>query len=209
MSAKREEIYKAINTLIEALKTDEGKRIIEESNVKFEVFKTMTEDGEEWQDIEGYNGDYQVSNFGKVRSIKSGKWKLLKPNNPQKGYSWVRLSSKGIAKCHCIHVLVARTFIPNPKNKPEVNHKDGNKYNCSVDNLEWSTHPENMKHAFKIGWRGLDSPCAKLNKEQICYIRKNYKSHDRNYGIRALARKFNVNKSTIHRVIHFDIYNDV
>ena len=102
-------------------------------------------------DIEGYEGLYQISNLGNVKSFKSvSKNKILKPVY-RKGYATVTLRKNRMSKLQSIHRLMATAFIPNPDNLSDVNHKDGNKLNNSLDNLEWCTHLENMKHAFKTG----------------------------------------------------------
>ena len=102
-------------------------------------------------DIEGYEGLYQISNLGNVKSFKSvSKNKILKPVL-RKGYATVILRKNKVNKLHSIHRLIATAFIPNPDNLPQVNHIDGNKSNNNVDNLEWCTHLENMRHAFKTG----------------------------------------------------------
>lgn len=111
---------------------------------------------EEWKDIQGYEGLYQVSNLGSVKSLvgwnvgKNDYEKREKILNPSKGeYERVVLFKNGKSKTFAIHVLVAKTFIPNPENKPQVNHKDENKYNNCVSNLEWCTHKENMNYGTK------------------------------------------------------------
>ena len=96
------------------------------------------------KDIVGYEGLYQITSDGKVWSLKS--CKFLKPllSGPKgKEYYYVCLSKNGIKKNHKIHRLVAEAFIPNPNNLPIVNHKDENKKNNYVDNLEWTTYKEN------------------------------------------------------------------
>lgn len=105
---------------------------------------------EEWKDIEGYEGDYQVSNFGRVKSFKrdfNGKILKVRKNN---GYGMVDLRNKELKKHFLlVHRLVAKYFLNNIEGKDYVNHKDGNKLNNHVKNLEWCTHSDNMKHAYK------------------------------------------------------------
>ena len=96
-----------------------------------------------WHDIEGYEGLYQISNKGRVKSLKWGKERILKPGITGSGYLKVLLCKNGMIKHIKIHRLVANAFITNPENKPQVNHKDENKFNNSVNNLEWSTAKEN------------------------------------------------------------------
>lgn len=100
---------------------------------------------EEWRDIKGYEGLYQVSNLGNVKNSKNDR--LLKLHNHNSGYKNIKIRKKPFL----IHRLVAETFIPNPLNLPCVNHKDGDKYNNIIDNLEWCTHSQNTRHAFNIG----------------------------------------------------------
>lgn len=104
-----------------------------------------------WKDIKGYEGIYQVSNLGKVKSLnyKRGKHeKEIKQALNSRGYLEVGLFN-GKVKTHRVHRLVAQTFIPNPENKDEVNHIDGNKKNNTVNNLEWNTSKENIHHAWE------------------------------------------------------------
>ena len=111
-----------------------------------------------WKDIKGYEGKYQISNLGRVKSLqRNGRPERILRLNLIKGYAYTTLSngSRGNKKKLKVHRLVAEAFIPNPHNKPEVNHIDGNKLNNNVDNLEWVTHQENCKHAVKLGLRKI------------------------------------------------------
>ena len=113
---------------------------------------------EVWKDIPGYEGLYQVSSLGRVKSLERDtkrlrpqhiRERMLKPRNG--GYLQVYLADAGKREAVYIHRLVAQAFIPNPDNKPIANHKDGNKHNNSVENLEWCTHQENVLHAYLTG----------------------------------------------------------
>jgi hypothetical protein len=105
-----------------------------------------------WKDIQGYEGLYQVSNLGRVKRVSG---KILKPENlNKKSYLRVRLYKNKIGKHHLIHRIVAEAFVPNLRNAEEVNHKNGDKQDNKVTNLEWITHKENMQHAFKNGLAG-------------------------------------------------------
>ena len=106
---------------------------------------------EEWRDVPGFEGLYQVSNYGRVRRIYNGKVKVMTQRHRGKGYLGVTLIKNGIKKDFYVHRLVAETFIPNPDNLPQVNHKNLNKEDNSVDNLEWVTNVDNMRHRLKYG----------------------------------------------------------
>ena len=116
-----------------------------------------------FKDISGYEGIYQVSNQGKVKSLErkvrhsEGGWKnwkerIIKPYKGNHGYLMLGLSNDGHRKAFTIHRLVALAFISNPDNKAEVNHKDGDKTNNLLENLEWNTPSENTKHAHLNGF---------------------------------------------------------
>ena len=107
---------------------------------------------EVWKDVQGYEGLYKVSNLGKVKRLfKSGKENVLSGRADKDGYIEVILSKNQKKKTCRLHRLVALAFIPNPNGKKEVNHKDKNKQNNSVDNLEWVTTAENIRHSFAMG----------------------------------------------------------
>ncbi len=130
---------------------------------------------EEWKEIEGFEGLYEVSNTGKVRSLDRIAIRKDGVKVPKKGKELfftiskidehghrprasVQLWKENKAYLRPVHRLVAKAFIPNPENKPTVNHIDGNALNNRVDNLEWATYSENQLHAFRIGLT-IPNPC--------------------------------------------------
>lgn len=126
-----------------------------------------------WKTINGFT-DYKVSNYGKVKSLKYKKEKILKLSISSCKYYFVGLWKNGV-RINCkIHRLVTTAFIPNPENKPQVNHKDGNKQNNCVNNLEWVTCSENHLHAYKSKIRktnnGNNSPYHKLREKEVLSI---------------------------------------
>ena len=117
-----------------------------------------------WKDIAGYEGLYQVSNLGRVRSVKHGKIRLLKLGTDGHGYFQIKFSRGGKMKEFPVHRLVAEAFIPNPSNFPVVNHKDENPANNTVNNLEWCTVKYNTNYGSCQGRRSakiLNGPLAK------------------------------------------------
>ena len=118
---------------------------------------------EEWKDIKDYEGLYQVSNWGRVKSLitdKNRRKRILKQHNRGNGYLFVVLTNnEHQSKNISVHRLVAETFLPNPENLPEVNHIDENKENNRVDNLEWCDHTYNINY----GNRTKKASESKLN----------------------------------------------
>ena len=102
---------------------------------------------EEWRDIEGYEGIYQVSNYGRVKSVKRG---IILKTFERKGYPAVTLSKDGVGRSYSVHRLVGEAFIPNPDNLPYINHKDETRDNNHVSNLEWCTASYNNTYGTKI-----------------------------------------------------------
>ena len=108
---------------------------------------------EVWKEVGGFDGDYEVSNYGRVKSFKRyKKGKILEPGKDSNGYLQVNLYNNKKPHPKSIHRLVLEAFKPNKDlTKTEGNHLDGNKKNNYVGNLEWCTHSENLKHAYKLG----------------------------------------------------------
>jgi len=119
---------------------------------KIAIIKTLKiTNNEIWKEIEGYSGDYLISNLGKVKSLRNKNPKILKPSAGKHVYLQIILYKNNKPFTHKIHRLVADTFIENKDNKLTVNHIDGNKLNNNVNNLEWATYSENIKHAYNTG----------------------------------------------------------
>ena len=131
---------------------------------------------EVWKSIKGFEGIYEVSNFGRVRSIDridcSGRHLKAKVISSKSKCNYITcvLMKCGNRYTYRIHRLVAEAFIPNPLNLPVVNHIDGNKKNNHASNLEWCSYSENTKHAYKIG---MQSQKRKLHDVDIIEILKN------------------------------------
>lgn len=155
-----------------------------------------------WKDIEGYEGKYQISNLGRIKKINKNSLNeehYVKPYINQRGYCTVKLF-KTERKEERIHRLVAQAFIPNPENKAEVNHIDGNKQNNTITNLEWNTHEENVVHAFKTGLNRGRKPA--LSDEQKREVKHLYKPFDKEFNITALSKKFGVSRNVIIRTLN-------
>lgn len=119
-------------------------------------FDTQIEDREpeSWVSIIGYEHNYLISSHGAVKSLswnRSGKQRQLKHILDKDGYLTIALCKNGVRKTLKIHRLVGIHFIGNPNNLPEINHKYGNKKNNYFKDLEWSSHPDNMRHSYATG----------------------------------------------------------
>lgn len=136
--------------------------------------------------------DYDVTREGEIINKKWGGRKL-KPQPNGKGYLRVHIAGK----MYFVHRLVAEKYVPNPDNKPQVNHKDGNKLNNKADNLEWVSNQENRDHAIKNGLHlfGEKCPYAKLTKKDVEFIRKHTE-----YSSKEMAEMFNISCSNINDI---------
>lgn len=162
-----------------------------------------------WKQIKGGYEEYQVSNFGQIKSLKNKNEKILHLDKDRHGYMNVRLYKYGTVKIFKVHRLVAMAFIENPNGFPEINHKDGNKENNFVENLEWVTRFQNIKHAFDTGLKprngtsyGENNGRHKLTKQDVDDILEAYIPGDPIFGGRALARKYGVGATTIQSILH-------
>ena len=161
----------------------------------------ITDEREEWRWVPGYEDLYMVSNFGNVMSQRSGHGSspmgILKPQKNNAGYLQVNLIKNKKSKNVMIHRIVAAAFIPNPDNKEEVNHKDGNKTNNHTSNLEWVTRSENLRHAYRelgVDLSGRKKTAKKLTKEQILEI---YNSTETG---QVLAQRFGVSDTMVYAI---------
>lgn len=148
---------------------------------------------EKWRKVPNYLG-YEASTFGEIRR----RGKILTTEISKLGYC--RKYLKDLKINLLIHRAVALAFIPNPENKLQVNHKDGNKQNNYVPNLEWVTPSENMKHSFSIGRKiiyGQDAGRSKLTNIQVGIIREALKH---NHTQKKIAKYFRLDASTISRI---------
>lgn len=151
---------------------------------------------EVWKDVPGFEGRYQVSNLGQVKSlerkVKSCKGektvysRILRPFVDPKGYCRITIRDLQNHKyCFQIHRLVAKAFIPNPDNKPQVNHKNGNKTDNNIENLEWVTSRENISHSFEHELRPNVSAVLQYDlKESLLARYKNCLDAERKTGIK-------------------------
>lgn len=167
---------------------------------------------EEWKEIQGYDGRYEVSNEGRVRSYSNGRWgngpssKLLRLKKSGSGYPMVDLRKPhagGKVEYRLVHRLVATAFIENPRGLPQVNHKDGDKTNNHVSNLEWVTPSENAYHAFRTG---LKKPSEKqkrtaseIGSQPVCMFDKNHDFLKRFHSVRDAHKETGADMSDIVR----------
>lgn len=158
--------------------------------------------GDDMKNIKGYEGVYLVTQDGKVWSNRSQRFIGSDVKN---SYTIVDLRKNNKQNIKTVHRLVAEAFIPNPKNLREVNHKDGNKHNNHISNLEWVSSAQNTKHGWDNGLlknEGLVKARRKLTPKQVEEIRKRYKPRCKINGTRALGREYNISQSQISNIIN-------
>lgn len=147
---------------------------------------------EKWKDIEGFEGLYQVSTEGRVRSVfrEGTKGGIIKQFVPKNGrYKKVHIYKNGKQCNFYTHRLVAQTFLLNKENKKEINHKNGNKLDNSVINLEWCTRSENMDHAYRTGLKQTKRVSQMLNGIEIkTYLNMNRASKETGISYASIYR---------------------
>ena len=166
---------------------------------------------ETWTNIQNYEG-YQISNLGRVKSLKRKKWngfafqdvqeKILSIKSQMNGYLQVNLCQNGICKSHSLHRLVAIHFIPNPDNLPNVGHKDHDPTNCAASNLYWTTQLENIHHSIEAGRfiKGEKVKNSKLTASQVREIRSKIKNKEISQC--KLAKELGVTQNCISEIVN-------
>ena len=167
---------------------------------------------ENWKTIK-YCNNYMISDLGRVKNVKPNRERILSLSHTKDGYAKCSLYYDGKGHTFRVNRLVAEHFIPNPDNKPTVNHIDGNKNNNCATNLEWATLSEQMYHAYKTGLKksiqGTYHICSKLSLDDVMFIRTHYKARDKETGMKALASRFEVSESCIKRVVNQKSYLNI
>lgn len=180
-------------------------------------------DGEIWKDVVGYEGLYEVSSHGRVKSV------ARVYQSPEEGFNWTKETTNSLKSLRLkkdgyvdtglmkdgrvvqknVHQLVAQAFIPNPENKRCVNHIDNNRSNNHVSNLEWSTHKENTQHSFNQGrgaWQrqwGESNVSAKISLSDVLFIRTFANSMTR----REIADHLSISIKEVGRIQRKDRWN--
>lgn len=179
---------------------------------------------EVWKSVKGYEGIYEVSNTGLVKSLSRPRYcgragykpritkeQLKVANIDRLGYPRISLSKDGKTKKGYLHRLVAEAFLKPTDEKNEVNHKDGNKANNNVDNLEWCSRRENMLHSFRTGLKtakkGQENVTAKLKTTQVSEIKKH--AREGTMSQREMAETYKVTIATINYIVNGKTWKDV
>ena len=170
----------------------------------------MSADEEEWRSIEIFNGKYEVSNYGKIRSLWFGKVKPIKLLDNQGYLEFTVRNGKDKPKHMRVHVAVAEAFLGKRPKGLVINHKDGNKHNNHVSNLEYVTYSENNLHALRTGLRkhvdmkpfvkrGEEHCRAKVTEEQVKQFLKYH--YETGYGCRRVAKHFGVSYGIVDSIL--------
>lgn len=150
-----------------------------------------------WKGVPGHEDVYEISNLGKIRSFKKNRERILKLSKNTNGYLHVGLLKDNKKHCWLLHRLLATIFIPNPENKPFINHIDGNKLNNSMCNLEWCTQKENVNHAWSKGINKISEHQKILLKNRFSIKVIDEASGTIYDSIKAAAEHIGMNKTTL------------
>lgn len=185
-------------------------------------------ENEVWKDIDEFLGKYKISNMGRVKSVErvifksngrkqTVKGKLVSIWNDKQGYERVTLYDNNKPHVRYVHRLVGIQFIDNPESKETINHKDCNKVNNKLTNLEWSTHRENINHAIDNGlrnterneksykrMRGENNPSAKLTDHQVMEIRN---KRGQGYTLKQLAKEYGLSIPYVSNLCNYKYRN--
>lgn len=175
-----------------------------------------------WKDVKGYEGIYQVSNLGRIKTLERTiefnrrgkieerviKERILtgekrKANKKGQYYKRISLIKDGILRRVPLHRVILETFVPNPNNLPVANHLDGNPENNRLSNLEWCTHSENELHSYRV-LKKINGR-RKLTFQEAQQIRKEFKG-GRDSNANSLAEKYGVTQSTIYNIVNKKTY---
>lgn len=177
---------------------------------------------EKWKDIPGFESCYQASTFGRIRSKKrvvvysngavyKYPSKVLVPGITPSGYYTLTLCKDTLRYSRRVCRLIAKTFIKNPFNKLQVNHKDGDKLNDSVKNLEWATASENQIHRYSVLKKGVPTgeqhANSKMNNKKVKELRILYASGK--YSQRELANKYGITQPTANEIISKKLWSHI
>src|SRR5574343_229710 len=148
--------------------------------------------------------NYEVSNYGNVKSYFNSKIIIRKPVADAKGYLRLILYKNGKANPKKLHRLVAQVFIPNPNNLPQVNHKDGDKTNNHVSNLEWISNIENMRHSFNE--LGREGSSKEVTKHRVLELIEMYKT-----GVKVadIANHYGIAPRNVYKILHGKSYKQI
>lgn len=177
-------------------------------------------DGEEWIPMEEFGNEFFVSNFGRIKrnkriwrsgrqgaTVKTVDASIVKQRVIPSGYTKTTICYKGIKKSYAVHRLVAMYFLENPDNLPEVNHKDGNKANNSLENLEWVSRSENQIHSSRILHPGVYGRAKRnLGKDKADEIRKYRMSHPE-VSYDSIATLFQCSFSQVYHAVKKNSYS--
>ena len=221
MNVEEAKIFLASLDKIPMTRHEVAQEFIDKLNAAMKVLRSelsvwrSTEDlpHEIWRDICDYEKLYQISIYGRAKSFYNEKIRILSDVLDGPGYVMWRLYKNGEPKMFKGHIATARTFIPNPQNKPQINHFDGDKINNCVWNLEWVTGKENVRHAFRTGLEkpklGCDSPNTDLTLEDVIEIRETCVLGSKKFGAKALAKKFGITDTAILNIVHGRTYTEI